>query len=257
MAKNTTKNITPTPHFFDGNIKVGDMLTWNKLAGNGYINGCKGSCGEYCKGCYNPDDPYGSPCYVFKSYRQYKDDVINPHIVNTRAIRTHLRETMEHLDGILSRKRKVKPIRIHASGEIESTEELMEWMRLSKKHEVWPFYIYTKAEDYVDEALTKMAKEGYPTNFFINISIWHENGIALYNKWKHLPFVRAYAYDDGYDYEAHGLKLDGYCPAYRKETKTLKSGKTVTKVVLKHDLTCDKCKLCFGEKAKVLGCLSH
>ena len=164
---------------------------------------------------------------------------------------------MEHLDGILSRKRRVKPIRIHASGEIESTEELMEWMRLSKKHEAWPFYIYTKAEDYVDEALTRMAKEGYPSNFFINVSIWHEHGVDIYNKWKHLPFIRAYVYDDGWDYKSIGLELKKYCPAYQWEEKTLKSGKISRKVVLKHDLTCDKCKMCFSEKNKVLGCLSH
>ena len=45
------------PHFYNGNIKVGDMLTWNKLAGCGTLNGCKGTCGKYCKGCYNEEDP--------------------------------------------------------------------------------------------------------------------------------------------------------------------------------------------------------
>ena len=50
--------------------------------------------------------------------------------------------------------------------------------------------------------------------------------------------------DDGYDYSKK-LKIDCYCPAYDK------SGK------LSHDLTCDKCKICFQKKAKVCGCYSH
>ena len=256
MKKNIINKIV-NAHFYNGNIKVGDMLTWNKLAGSGTLNGCKGSCGEYCQGCYNPDDPMNSECYVFKSYRQYKDSIINSHIVNTEAIRKDLKGTFENLDKALSRRRKAKPIRVHASGEFETAEEICEWMRLAKKHKEWPVYVYTKAFRCMDEALVTMEKEGYPTNFFINVSIWHQLGIDFYNKWKHLPFVRAFVYDDGFDYAAHGLELKAYCPAYKKETKTLKSGKTVTKVVLKHDLTCDKCGLCFSEKAKVLGCLSH
>lgn len=254
---NKTQVQIKTPRFFNGNIKVGNMLTWNKLAGNGEINGCKGSCGQHCNGCYNNENPYDSPCYVFKSYRQYKDKVINSHIVNTTAIRTDLQKTMDTLNDALSRRKKVKPIRIHASGEIESTKELMAWMILAKKNSKWPIYIYTKAENYVDEALTKMAKEGYPSNFYLNISIWHEHGIKLYNKWKHLPFVRAFVYDDGYDYASKGLLLNGYCPAYVKEVKISPKGQVIERVKLKHDITCDKCKLCFSDKMKVLGCLSH
>ena len=65
-----------------------------------------------------------------------------------------------------------------------------------------------------------------------------------YNKWKHLDCIRAFVYDDGYDYSKL-LKIDCYCPAYDK------SGK------LSHELTCDKCKICFQKKAKVCGCYSH
>ena len=246
-----------TPHFYNGNIKVGDMLTWNKLAGAGTLNGCKGTCGKYCKGCYNEEDPMNSPCYVFKSYRQYKNDIINSHIVNTEAIRNDLKGTFELFKKTLGRKRRIKPIRIHASGEFESTEEIIEWMKLAKALPDWPMYVYTKAEDYLDEALIKIGKEGYPNNFFVNVSIWHEHGVDIYNKWKHLPFIRAYVYDDGWDYKSVGLELKKYCPAYQWEEKTLKSGKVSRKVVLKHDLTCDRCKMCFSEKNKVLGCLSH
>ena len=162
MKKNII-NKTVNAHFYNGNIKVGNMLTWNKLAGSGTLNGCKGSCGEYCQSCYNPDDPMNSECYVFKSYRQYKDSIINSHIVNTEAIRKDLKGTFENLDKTLSRRRKAKPIRVHASGEFETAEEICEWMRLAKKHKEWPVYVYTKAFRCMDEALVTMEKEGSPT----------------------------------------------------------------------------------------------
>ena len=81
-------------------------------------------------------------------------------------------------------------------------------------------------------------------NFYINISIWHESGIGTYNKWKHLDCIRAFVYDDGYDY-GNQLKINCYCPAYDENGK------------LSHDLTCDKCKICFQKKAKVCGCYDH
>ena len=59
------------------NVKLGDMGSWAELPG-----GCdwfipelnitvKGTCGEFCKGCFNKANPKCSACYVFKSYVKY------------------------------------------------------------------------------------------------------------------------------------------------------------------------------------------
>ena len=56
------------------NVKLGNMGSWAELPG-----GCdwfipelnitvKGTCGEFCKGCFNKENPKCSACYVFKSY---------------------------------------------------------------------------------------------------------------------------------------------------------------------------------------------
>lgn len=238
--------------FYNGNVKVGDMLTFNKLAGNTELNGCKGSCGKYCKGCWNANNWKKSPCYVAKSYTQYKDNVINSHIVNTIAMRKDPWATIKELDKQLSRKRKIKPIRQHASGELESVDELKAWLWLANRHSNIPIYVYTKAYDIVDAVLTEYQEQNLklPKNYFINISIWHENGLECYLKWGHLKTVRAFVYDDGeYDYGKEKLELKTYCPAYKKNDKGV--------VKLSHELTCDKCKLCFSTKNKILGCLSH
>ena len=233
----------------NGNIKIGDtMWSWNKLAGNGVIAGCKGTCGEHCQGCYDMNNPKKSPCYVFKSYNLYGWDhssVVQGHVRNTNVMRDNIYQAFNDIRLQLKRARKQpSAVRIHASGEIETAQEFREWIATAAMSPGIPFYIYTKAYEVLDDVLSSMDIEAMPKNFFINVSIWHENGIDIYNKWKHLDGIRAFVYDDGYDYSKQ-LKIDCYCPAYDK------SGR------LKHDLTCDKCKICFKKKAKVCGCYSH
>ena len=233
----------------NGNIKIGNtMWSWNKLAGNGEIAGCKGTCGEHCQGCYDANNPKKSPCYVFKSYNQYgweDSTVVQSHVRNTNVMRENIEKAFNDIRLQLSRaRRKPSAVRIHASGEIETTQELREWIKTSAITPSIPFYIYTKAYEVLDEVLSTIDVSLIPKNFFINISIWHDNGIDIYNKWKHLDCIRAFVYDDGYDYSKK-LKIDCYCPAYDKNGK------------LSHEKTCDKCRICFKKKAKVCGCYSH
>lgn len=238
--------------FYNGNVKVGDMLTFNKLAGNNVINGCVGSCGKHCKGCWDTENWKYSDCYVAKAYIQYGDVVINSHIKNTLAMRDHTEDAIKELNKQLSRKRTIKPVRIHAAGEIETTQELKGWLWIAEQNPERPFYVYTKAYGIIDKVMQEYQEKGKlpPENFFINISIWHEHGIECYKRWEHIPTIRGYIYDDEtYDYEKAGLKIDGSCPAYKKNKKG--------KVKLSHELTCDKCKLCFKNTAKLLTCLSH
>lgn len=233
----------------NGNIKIGQtMWSWNKLAGSGEIAGCKGTCGKHCNGCYNADNPRKSPCYVFKSYNLYgwdQSSVVKGHVRNTNIMRSDIDHAFNDIRLQLKRARK-KPsaVRIHASGELETAQELREWIETAIMSPDIPFYVYTKAYEILDEVLIDFNNDTMPQNFFINISIWHENGIDAYNRWKHLNCVRAFVYDDGYNY-GNKLKIDCYCPAYDKNGK------------LHHDLTCDKCKICFQPKAKVCGCYNH
>jgi len=233
----------------NGNIKIGPtMWSWNKLAGNGVIAECKGTCGEHCKGCYNADDPKKSPCYVFDSYVRYgweNSTVVQSHIRNTNIMRNDIDRAFDDIRLQFKRAKKFpSAVRIHASGELETAEELRKWMDTACIHTQIPFYIYTKAYEILDEVLEGKTNDDIPLNFFINVSIWHENGVEVYNKWKHLDCIRAFVYDDGYDY-SQSLHFDCHCPAYDQNGK------------LHHDLTCDKCKICFQKKAKVCACYSH
>lgn len=233
----------------NGNIKIGDtMWSWNKLAGSGEIAGCKGTCGENCHGCYDAEDPRKSPCYVFKSYNIYgwdKSTVVGAHIRNTNIMRKDIDYAFNDIRLQLLRARK-KPsaVRIHAAGELETAQELRKWIETAAMFSFSPFYVYTKAYDILNEVLSEFDNDSIPKNFFVNVSIWHENGIETYNKWKHLDCVRAFVYDDGYDY-SDKIKIDCYCPAYDQNGK------------LSHELTCDKCGICFQKRAKVCGCYNH
>lgn len=233
----------------NGNIKIGQtMWSWNKLAGSGEIAGCKGTCGKHCNGCYNADNPRKSPCYVFKSYNLYgwdQSSVVKGHVRNTNIMRSDMNHAFNDIRLQLKRARK-KPsaVRIHASGELETAQELREWIETAEMFPEIPFYVYTKAYEILDEVLTEINTDMIPDNFFINISVWHDNGIFTYCKWRHLGCIRAFIYDDGYDY-SDKIKIDCYCPAYDKNGK------------LHHNLTCDNCRICFNKKCKVVGCYNH
>lgn len=234
----------------DGNIKLGGKI-WsaNKLAGAGYLNGCKGTCGEHCKGCYNPDDPKKSDCYVFSSYRHYgweKSTVVAGHIRNTNVMRNDINKAFDDINKQVTRARK-KPdaIRIHSSGEFESVMEIIMWDKTARANPGTPFYVYTKAYDLVDAYFFYLAinNTDMPQNFWMNISVWHDIGIDCYNRHKNCRQIRAFVYDDGYDYG--DFKFDCHCPAYKENGK------------MDHAKTCSACKICYQSKCKICACHDH
>ena len=229
----------------DGNIKVGKMWTFNKLAGCSTINGCKGTCGKYCKGCWDKKNYLKSPCYVVNSYQRFPNTVIPRHIKNTTDMRKNPDEVFKEIEGQIKRAKIKRPVRIHSAGEFEKTSEILKWFELAKKYPEVPFYVYTKAYDLIGKVLEH---NEIPKNMWINISIWHDNGIATYFKWKHLTNIRAFIYDDGYDYTSLASTLvenKRYCPAYDEKGK------------MNHNVTCDNCKWCYKADNKVVFCHEH
>ena len=228
-----------------GNIKLGNMYTFSKLYGNQehYIKAydfcVKGTCGKYCSGCKNN-------CYVKASYRY--GSVILKHAANTIASRTDLIGLFDILDKTIARaKNKPDTIRINQSGEIESREEFICWILLANKYPNINFYLYSKAFDLVIPEIKARHKAGtLPKNLTILISVWHEYGAKEFNEIKHIPNIKAFVYNDGFNYETVGIKANTKCYAY--------NGKK-----LNHDITCDKCRKCFSrhERDKVIFCDSH
>lgn len=226
-----------------GNIKLGSSMgVWSVLYGNQehYVEEMKttvkGTCGHHCNGCLND-------CYVRKSYRY--GSVIKGHARNTVAMRTDLAQCLADLDEQLSRKRKpFKFVRVNQSGEVEDHAQFAMHCEIGRRHPETQFYIYSKAYEIVVPALLLGR---VPDNMTVLISIWHEYGIEAWNKVKHLPNVKAYVYDDGYDYSQHGLIITDRCYAYDEHGK------------LNHDLTCEKCQKCMNrlERSKVIACKAH
>ena len=249
-----------------GNVKVGDMWTFNTLFGNYnyYIPELKkhvrGTCGFNCKGCIKD-------CYVKKSYVMYtkrntdgtKGDFVTGkcsvkygHAINTLAMRENAEKAYNDLNNQIKRRRnknKELIIRIHASGELESASELIVFTRIARDNADVKLYVYTKNYNLVLPAL----KAGIiPENLVILFSVWNEYGIKEFLSVSHLPNVKAYVALTGFDYEKAGLHITCRCPAYVMDKKT-------GKVKLIHDTTCDKCRICFNciDKLKVIGCLLH
>lgn len=227
--------------FVGGNIKLGNMGSFSKLYGNDTFStpygNVKGSCGNHCEGCKKE-------CYVRKSYRY--GSVIKNHAKNTLAFRYDMVRAFADLHAQLTRKRKpFDVIRINQSGEIESTEELMSWCALAFKHKESKFYIYTKNYISVYETINAIGQENIPDNFTILISIWHENGIFDYKLLSKYSFIKAFVYDDGFEYAAYDIKPETGCFAYDSNGK------------LDHNITCDKCRKCFNRTHKVIFCTAH
>lgn len=250
------------------NIKLGEMGTWAMLFGNceWYIPELdvtvKGTCGEHCKGCFNPDNPRCSTCYVAKSYVKYtnknKDKTVGDilknkccvklgHAYRTIAMTMFRDDLLDSLDGQLKRKRKkFETIRINESGELTCYEDLDLWCELSKRHPETVFYLYTKNYKVVRKALINGI---VPNNLFINISIWHEYGIKAYLEMKDHPQIRAFCLVDKKwtieKYASKGIEITSMCGAYNEKGK------------MNHAVTCDKCKKCFSKKNKCVGCYEH
>lgn len=224
-----------------GNTKLGESIaTFSKLYSDEEIETplgvIKGSCKtEFCTGC-KPS------CYVPKSYRY--NSVRQGHGRNTLAIRSSLEVSYEELRNQLSRARKPFTIvRVHQSGELEDTREFLMWCQLAKDFPTVTFYIYTKAFPYVIPAL--LAGK-VPDNFKINLSVWHEYGMKEYELVKHLPNVKAFICDDRNREPGNDcMEYETMCKAYDIKGK------------MNHDITCEKCRKCFNETTKTIGCYEH
>lgn len=230
-----------------GNIKLGNTWNFSTVYGDSLksvtFNGKKyestGTCGGHCSGCKND-------CYVKKSYRY--PSVVFSHIRNTIAIRTNPDAAFHDLDAAIENaKTKPEIIRVNQSGELENVYIFRKWCELAAKHPDITFWLYTKAYEIV---INDLLAGTVPENMTILFSIWHKYGSSEFKKVMHLKNVKAFVYDDNYNYKADGIQIQTYCKAY-----TMQAGK----MSLNHNITCDKCKKCFNRSAgcKVIGSLPH
>ena len=248
-----------------GNIKLGsNMGSWAMLFGNvdwyspELGRSCKGTCRGNCKGCFDKDNPKKSACYVAKSYvmrtHRNKDgtpgDILKNrcsvkygHMINTIAMTEHRRELKKSLDvQLTNKKKKFDIIRINESGELTCKEDFKLWCFLAARHPETVFYLYTKNYNAIKGS-------HIPRNLFVNVSIWHEVGIKEYLEMKDDPQIRAFVLvDDEYTrdvYKKKGVVITSMCSAYDENGK------------MNHAVTCEKCKKCFSNRSKVVGCFSH
>ena len=250
------------------NIKLGNMGSWAMLFGNceWYIPELdvtlKGTCGQYCRGCFNPDNPKCSACYVAKSYvihtnrnedgsvgdiQKNKCTVKLGHAYRTIAMTMFRKDLLLSLDKQLTNMRKkLETVRINESGEFTCYEDLALWCELSRRHPETVFYVYTKNYKAVRKALINGI---VPSNLFINISIWHQLGISDYLEMKDHPQIRAFVLvDDEWTkekYYSKGIEITSMCMAYNEDGK------------MNHAVTCDKCKKCFSNNSRCTGCYEH
>lgn len=231
-----------------GNIKLGNTWNFSTVYGdeiksvffNGATHSARGTCGKHCQGCKHD-------CYVKKSYRY--PSVVYSHIKNTIAIRTDTAAAFHDLNAaIVNARKKPDIIRINQSGEIENGDIFRNWCELATNHKNIKFWLYTKNYNVVIPALLSGI---VPDNMTVLISVWHEYGVDEYKKVAHLANVKAFVYDDNFDYKSAGVEIQTYCNAYKLD----KNGK----MKLNKNLTCEKCRKYFNRSKnnKIIGSLPH
>lgn len=242
--KNTVymKDLTPRFHGTFSNGKLGtNIMGVSYVPGGEYItlksgaivSDCKGTCnGVNCESCEKS-------CYAVRSYKQYPTVTVN-RIENTLQLRENIVQHFEDMKNAII-ENNVKIVRYTESGEIETFRQFALLENLARKLPNVKFYLYTKnyavLREFFDHSVL-------PENMTVLISIWGDHGIDEWNEFKKYRNVKAFAVNSD-------LKVSCFCPAYEKDN----AGKVHR--VVKNSAKCEKCRLCFDSKAKIIGCYEH
>lgn len=232
-----------------GNSKTGGtyMLSYGMLPGDDDVfieklgMNVTGTCCGVCDGC-----KYA--CYAMQGRYKWKSVKLGNAVrallakYDRKQFEKQVRKEIEK--GIA---KGVKYVRIHTSGEFFDLEYLELWLTIARDYPEITFYTYSKQYILFDYVLTCAC--GLPENFVLNVSIWCNDGIEFFNKWKHLDNIKAFVYlEPGFDYAKVGLELTQcHCPGYDKNGKNT------------HRTTCENCKVCICKlkSCKIIFCYPH
>lgn len=219
-----------------GNSKLGKgVYAFNLLPGDaplstkdkGQLTNVRGTCGGCCDGCEKV-------CYAVNDARRYHNTCIPSIGKNTVIMRYDLNGMFTQLKNECIAK-KVRVLRYHSSGEIESYDYLLHMARLATELPDVKFYFYTKRFAFVERYLGENGQ--FSDNLVCNISEWKGNTAGF-----KLDGLNVFTYDDGTD---ESLKSVAHCPAVDKNGH-------------KTGVNCDQCGRCFaGNTGRVTAVYSH
>ena len=219
-----------------GNSKLGKgVYAFNLLPGDaplstkdkGQLTNVRGTCGGCCDGCEKV-------CYAVNDARRYHNTCMPSLGKNTVIMRHDLDDMFAQLKSECVAK-KVRVLRYHSSGEVESYDYLLHMVQLANELPDVKFYFYTKRFAFVERYLGEYRQ--FPNNLVCNISEWKGNTAGF-----KLDGLNVFTYDDGTD---ESLKSVTHCPAVDKNGH-------------KTGVSCDQCGRCFaGNTGRVTAVYSH
>lgn len=260
-----------------GNTKIGEgIASFSTLPGNaehmistkdkGLLTDIPGTCSKFCDGCFN------GGCYAVRDAKLHHNATIPAWGENTLLLRAG--RLWDELDAYLTLKNakaikalragqplqearklaRIKILRQHVSGEIESADDLRHWVALARKHPETVIYVYTKNFDALGEYLD--AGEDFPENYVVNVSQWHGVADAFLAKYGWAK-LNVFTYDDskkkGCDLpqaEKDRLAALPHCPA------VLPNGRHA-KLPDGNDVTCTVCGRCTRKTGREVAVYAH
>lgn len=174
-------------------------------------------------------------CYALNSFRRYPAVTVND-IENTLHLRADLKKHFKAIDDYI-REHKTPILRYTDRGEIESTKQLFEVVKLALNNPSTTIYLYTKNYTALKKVLEAVE---LPDNMRILVSIWGSTGVTEWEFFRHYKGVNAFVVNNP---NYTGVN----CPAYKLVNgKAVRTGKT-----------CKDCKLCFTGNNRVINCVEH
>lgn len=238
-SENIVEKFTPSYNSKLGrNIMAVGYLPTNELlyikSKNAYATDIIGTCNcvncDYCK----------NPCYARKSAIYHHNTVIPALTGNTLQLRNNIKKHFKHIESafILS---GCNVLRYTESGEIESSEQFIELVKLAKRLKNNTVYVYTKNYEVLREYFSN--NKNLPKNLFVILSVWGAVGEVEYNEFKDRKNILCFVVNND------NITPNAICPAY----------KNVNGKIVKTGVNCSSCGLCYGKskKVKVIKCFEH
>jgi hypothetical protein len=201
------------------------------------------SAGKTCPGA---SEICSKICYAKKGYYSYTS--VKQSYARNEQLRTFADWESKVIDEI--KHNKVKTFRIHASGDFDSVNYILKWLRIVQSCPDTNFYAYTRswAEPYMLDALLQLSAQA-------NMQLWWSTDKSMPEPPRNARVKIAYVSVDSEDAPIYPVDLvfrhkPGKVPIKKMGVNNALVCPVENGVTYKIKMTCERCGFCFSKVRK-------